>query len=241
MEKVKYIYVENERQKLNDMLRTRKVALKIGGEDIVGIESFGVIMNTNYLESLVNSEAPYGFIFIDFEELLVKKDDKTYQNMYYQIGFKYGIDMVFINNPECDTYNIRSLLTRLGLLCNARNVLITLNSLRFTRNRSELRKAEIRQAKSKIAKEEGRKLPGVQKGTKRTTKRSLEVKDLMRTLLADKSYTHEEMMDIVQVSHNTFYKYLKEIRKEDEERLRKENAKNPRMEELREFMDDTKA
>ena len=48
-------------------------------------------------------------------------------------------------------------------------------------------------------------------------------------------------MDIVQVSHNTFYKYLKEIRKEDEERLRKENAKNPRMEELREFMDDTKA
>ena len=53
--------------------------------------------------------------------------------------------------------------------------------------------------------------------------------------------THEEMMDIVQVSHNTFYKYLKEIRKEDEERLRKENAKNPRMEELREFMDDTKA
>ena len=248
MEKVKYIYVENERQKLNDMLRTRKVALKIGGEDIVGIESFGVIMNTNYLESLANSEDPYGFIFIEalvkkgnISKILVKKDDKTYQNMYYQIGFKYGIDMVFINNPECDTYNIRSLLTRLGLLCNARNVLITLNSLRFTRNRNELRKAEIRQAKSKIAKEEGRKLPGVQKGTKRTTKRSLEVKDQMRTLLAEKSYTHDEMMDIVQVSHNTFYKYLKEIRKEDEERLRKENAKNPRMEELREFMDDTKA
>lgn len=76
MEKVKYIYVENERQKLNDMLRTRKVALKIGGEDIVGIESFGVIMNTNYLESLANSEDPYGFIFIDFEELLVKKTTK---------------------------------------------------------------------------------------------------------------------------------------------------------------------
>lgn len=138
-----------------------------------------------------------------------------------------GVDLEFIKEPHINTTTFKMALGNkiketgniiADKYINTTNEVIELiaeQQIRIAFEQSEKEVMDLRQRTKegmKTARDNG-KVPGISKGTKLTTKKSIEAKEQIRKHSRDfgGSLKDSEVMKLIGISRNSYYKYKKEL------------------------------
>ena len=146
---------------------------------------------------------------------------KLYEELYNK-----GIELVFIKEPHINTATYKKALTNNVQMTNTAvdSILKGVNEylmalakeqIRIAFDQSEKEVKDLQQRTKegiKTAKDNGKQI-GLKKGTKLTTKKSVEAKEkiLKHSKTFNGSLNDAELMKLCNISRNSFYKYKKEI------------------------------
>ncbi|WP_347449165.1 recombinase family protein [Terrisporobacter vanillatitrophus] len=146
---------------------------------------------------------------------------KLYEDLYNK-----GIELVFIKEPHINTATYKKALTNNvqmtntvvdSILKGVNEYLMTLakDQIRIAFEQSEKEVKDLQQRTKegiKTARDNGKQI-GLEKGTKLTTKKSVEAKEkiLKHSKTFNGSLNDTELMKLCNISRNSFYKYKKEI------------------------------
>lgn len=146
---------------------------------------------------------------------------KLYEDLYNK-----GIELVFIKEPHINTATYKKALTNNVQMTNTAvdSILKGVNEylmalakeqIRIAFDQSEKEVKDLQQRTKegiKTARDNGKQI-GLEKGTKLTTKKSVEAKEkiLKHSKTFNGSLSDTELMKLCNISRNSFYKYKKEI------------------------------
>lgn len=146
---------------------------------------------------------------------------KLYEDLYNK-----GIELVFIKEPHINTATYKKALTNNVQMTNTAvdSILKGVNEylmalakeqIRIAFDQSEKEVKDLQQRTKegiKTARDNGKQI-GLEKGTKLTTKKSVEAKEkiLKHSKTFNGSLNDTELMKLCNISRNSFYKYKKEI------------------------------
>lgn len=146
---------------------------------------------------------------------------KLYEELYNK-----GIELVFIKEPHINTATYKKALTNNVQMTNTAvdSILKGVNEylmalakeqirIAFDQSEKEVKDLQERTKEGiKTAKDNGKQI-GLKKGTKLTTKKSVEAKEkiLKHSKTFNGSLNDAELMKLCNISRNSFYKYKKEI------------------------------
>lgn len=146
---------------------------------------------------------------------------KLYEDLYNK-----GIELVFIKEPHINTATYKKALTNNVQMTNTAvdSILKGVNEylmalakeqIRIAFDQSEKEVKDLQQRTKEgieTAKRNGKQI-GLEKGTKLTTKKSVAAKEkiLKHSKIFNGSLSDKELMELCNISRNSFYKYKKEI------------------------------
>lgn len=147
----------------------------------------------------------------------------------YQELYNKGIELIFLKEPYINTYTYKSSLeksvpmtgTSVDFILDGVNkylMLLAREQIKIAFNQSEKEVKDLRKRTSegvRIAKANGKQVGTIQ-GKKLVTKKSIQCKKKILELSRSFKGTNsdEEVMKILGISRNTYYKYKKEIANE---------------------------
>lgn len=187
--------------------KDKTVVSSIYGDDVqfiskkpwTAIDQFekGDILIFNSIEDICDSDIR---ILENIDSLV-----REYMNLYEK-----GIDLMFDKSTQCNSLFIKTLETKeQGFASILRKCIL---------NYAGQRDIEMKYRRKHVitAQSNGNKI-GIKKGTKLTTKKSVEMKAKIKELSRDFNgkLNDEELMRELGISRNTYYKYKKEIREGD--------------------------
>lgn len=153
-------------------------------------------------------------------------------NLYQEL-YNEGIDLIFLKEPQVNTTKYKEALKKSFEMTgdivdyilegiNKYNMALVKRDIEIAFDQAQKEVDDLRQRTKEgiaIARVEGKRTDGTwgtKKGTKLTTKKELEAKKKMREFLLDPNnkLKDKDIMALVGVTRNTYYKYKKEIMEE---------------------------
>jgi len=183
------------------------------------------ISNRTELNKLIKKVSPGDTIVFDEVSRMARNADEGIE-LYHEL-YESGVNLVFLKEPHINTDTYKNVLcNELSLTGDIiDNILEGINKYMIALARQQIKLAfsqaekevlNLRQRTSegiKTAKLNGKQIGNV-KGTKLTTKKSIETKKMIVKLSKDfhGDLPDSEVLDLLRVARNSYYKYKKELR-----------------------------
>ena len=223
-----YCRVSSPKQNIDRQIRN----IKAKYEDAIMVkETFTgtKVEGRKEFQKLLNKIKEGDTIVFDSVSRMSRNSDEGFE--LYERLFNQGVELVFLNEPHINTATYKKALVSNQLQPTGTNVDLILEGInkyllelareqiKIAFDQSEKEVSDLRQRTREgieTARLNGKQI-GQVKGTKLTTKKSLEAKKIIKQHSVDfgGSLNDKELIQFCGISRNSFYKYKRELREEN--------------------------